>query len=366
MKKIVLFDYLNPGYGHLMLDDEYWVKTFIDLDLSFEVITSKESKENLVRKKLCSEEKAHSFKSYEKAKKVNHHLHQIIRLISSKKFRKSYILVQGFDEISLIPYMILNVFSRNKFILVLTNNISNGRLHKNSFLRFLLKIIFSNSHAVIHHSNKEGEIINDIFNSKSKYYKKTYHLLSKDSVTKEEAVKFKTITFFGPVKNDKPIDSFVKLIESDKKNKFSYKILNVKNFEEKYSTLYQKENVAVINDYLSFEDFDNEIKSSRYIYLPHSKEFEPKLSGNLCDSLNFGIPFISNSIEPAIELSEINGDMGHIFNFDQDEWIDWFLQNESDNDFIVFQKNISSFQKENNHKKLKLEMEDFFYNFLNK
>jgi hypothetical protein len=364
MKKIVLFDYLNPGFGHLMLDDEYWVKTFIDLNLPFEVITSEESKRNLVVKNLCSEENIFSFKNFDWIQKINYHLYQIIRLLFSKKFKKSYILVQGFNEISLIPYLLLNTFFKNSFIIILTNNISNGRLYKNRILKILLKIIFSNSHTIIHHSDKEKKMINEIFNSKNKCFKKTYHLLSNNSSLQKESVKFKTITFFGPVKIDKPIESFIKLMESDKKNKFLYKILNVKEFKEKYPELYRKENVIVMNNYLSFEDFNNEIKSSRYIYLPHSKQFEPKLSGNLCDSLNFGIPFISNIIEPVIELSEIYGEMGYVFNLETNDWIDWFLQSECDDNFITFQKNITTFQEKNNQKKLKLEMEHFFYTFL--
>ena len=61
--------------------------------------------------------------------------------------------------------------------------------------------------------------------------------------------------------------------------------------------------------------------------LSHSPSFEAKLSGNFCDCLSNGIPFISRKTAPELEWSARYGDLGFFVNFDDDSWVQEFLVN---------------------------------------
>ena len=54
--------------------------------------------------------------------------------------------------------------------------------------------------------------------------------------------------------------------------------------------------------------------------MSHTDEFEGKLSGNLCDCVAYGIPYIAAPIEPLITMQSRYGDIGFLCEFGSSSW----------------------------------------------
>ncbi len=333
---VVIFNYLMEGKesGHLILDDEFWLKCCTDIGLNPVLYTSEFSKNFQVERDENWGKGIRVLKGVRFLSQIGARFHLIGKVIKSPNFNRKRIVIQGFDELSLIIFLLKNAFGKNCFYLVMTNNISSGRIQRSNFvLILLLKIIFRWVDNIICHSEKEFEIVSQFFGSSvsKKLNKKKYHLIGRSSGISEYSIHSKTIAFFGPVKRDKPLDKFIELIKFDINHKFNYVLYNVENQGDVlFKNLSELPNVRVVNHFMDNGEYLKALLSCRYIFLSHNSKFEPKLSGNLCDCFANGIPFISEYIYPAREFTDSYGDLGFlIMKSDDSSWLYEFFERDS-------------------------------------
>ncbi|MBY0533694.1 MAG: hypothetical protein K2P31_01855 [Rickettsiaceae bacterium] len=336
--------------GHLILDDTFWIRYFGDRLISMH--TSEYSKK--IQDQLFPQvnQKILVINDYFTNMNYYHRINEIIRCIRVDIPYRSNILIQGFEEIPIIFFLLRARLKRNKVFLVLTNNISEARVSGNRFfLQKLLKLIFILSTRVIYHTNYELKLIDQFITvaRTNKFFLKKYHLLERKSITDCHEVYTDIISFFGPIKKDKPILPFLDLIEKDVEKRFTYKIYNpgseIQN--EILKILKKRSNVIIVDKFISYHDYELAIQESLFIFLSHNKRFSGKLSGNFCDCISMSKPFISDDISPANEFQERYGQIGFIYNFEKEKnWANTFLVSYNNSVYQEFKKNFFKVQED--------------------
>lgn len=346
------------------IDDEFWTEYFINKPQVLKIYSHINSL-ILLRKKFYSHSNYSDFSltfdpSFYFGFKYSFFV--FLNLLKVKFKKSDTLIIQGFEELSLSFFLLLNFYKIPCIQLVVTNNLGINRFTNKSYLlRFLLQYIFTKSSTIIVHSQYEKEFLLKFFSiPECKVFVKKYHLISwnRNPLSKIECNRSNTIIFIGPTKKDKVIKPFLELVINDKNNKFDYLILNVKEFESKYSKVFKKTNVTVKNGFLSEDEYNLSIKNSKFLFLGHNFNFEPKLSGNLCDSLREHVPFISDDIYPAKEFEKNYFNIGLIIDFSKREWFRVLLDEsfyfDYEKYFLSLKKMHYDFSKHNIHKSLDL------------
>ena len=350
----VIFSSLTEDKGHLLLDDNFWFKNLILIDERTKIFTSETSVKNLSAQFNEYNNSFISFKEFPILKKINSRLHLFAKILFCPPIKNSTIVIQGFEELSLILFLYRIRNWNNKIILVLTNNVSPERIKKSKWLlQFLLRYIFNKCNNVFYHTEFEYKLIQQIVKDSSqllKIKKLKYHLIGLfySNLTKVDSSNY--ISFFGPILPSKPIDDICKLILADSNSQFQYRFVNIDLISEKIilKKLDNRTNISFHNEYLGYEEYLNLIKSSKFVFLPHNSLFEGKLSGILSDCISIGTPVISDNIEPVLELFKKYGSMGYIFNYSKDSnWPNKFLELQSNNSCDKFVVSIENCR--NNH-----------------
>lgn len=352
----VIFSYLTEEKGHLILDDIFWFKSLISVDKRTKIYTSKKSVKNLTEQFSEYSSSFHTLNYIRFFKKINSRLHLFSKIYLSPSINNSTIIIQGFEELSLIFFLLKIRKRQNKVILILTNNVSPERLKRSRWLlQFLLRYIFKKCDVVFYHTDFEFKLIKEIVNHSPllpKIKKLKYHLIGLKHSNLKKGSTSKIISFFGPTLPSKPIDDICKLILSDSKNQFYYRFINVGLVSKQVilKNIGTKTNVSFINEYLEHKEYLNLIKSSKFIFLPHNFLFEGKLSGILSDCISIGTPVISNNIEPVLEFFRDYGAMGYVFNFLKDKnWPKKFLRSQSINEYKKFTISLKNCKNSHNN-----------------
>lgn len=348
-----IYNFLAGGLetGHLIKDDSYWVSLFKDrLEVLYTSEYSKKIQSSIFPQfsnkiVIINNIKFLIFLSYR--------LNAIYRCVTIPIPKKSKLLIQGFEEFSILFFIIIAKIRRNQIYLIPTNNICNYRINsKRWFLRGLIKIIYSLSDFVFYHNQSEKELIIKYhlgFNS-NKFIFVKYHLLTSDPNSSNYRIDFrsrKIISFFGPEKVDKPIEPFLNLLKNDTSKKFRYKIYNASNqindfIKKEYSDYY---NLELISQFLSYEEYDIAVRESAFLFLSHNKSYEGKLSGNVCDCISKRKPFISNNISPVKEFMINYGKIGYVFDLENDqEWSSKFLNSIDEKEYNTILMNLENMQ----------------------
>lgn len=361
-----VYNFLSDGMesAHLILDDTYWVGYF---NIKLKGLYSSEYSISFQRQKFPTYE--NKFHVINRNKKRLYQLDSILRCFGVALPRNSDILIQGFEELPILFFLIRAKFYGNKIYLIPTNNICRKRLNSNRYiLKLLLKIIFKLSNKVLYHTDFELMLINKHLKpSKStKFEFVKYQLLTKDLQCENYVIPFvgnKYISFFGPIKSDKPIEPFLNLIKADKEKKFSYKIYRpgVDYFNDLIKEINESQNVEVVNKFLSFEEYEMAVKESSIIFLSHDSSYEGKLSGNICDCISKRKPFISNNISPVKNFIKEYDQIGFVYDLQNDStWTSAFLNSIDEGKYKSVLKNLERLQLDFTDEKIKQELDLVF------
>lgn len=361
-----IYNFLADGIesGHLILDDTYWVGYFKN---KLKGLYSSEYSISIQRQKFSAYE--NKFHIIYRSKKRAYHLDSILRCFGVALPHNTDILIQGFEEFSILFFLLRAKFLGNKIYLILTNNICTQRINSNRFiLKLLLKIIFKLSNKVIYHTDFELMLINKYLKpgKATKFEFVKYQLLTKDLQCENFKIPFagnKCITFFGPIKSDKPIEPFLDLIKADKEKKFSYKIYNpgVKHVNDLIKKIKDSQNVEVVNKFLSFEEYEKAVNESAIIFLSHDSAYEGKLSGNICDCISKRKPFISNNISPVKDFVIEYGQIGFVYDLQNDStWTTAFLNTIDEEKYNSVLKNLERLQLDFTDEKIKQDLDLVF------
>lgn len=350
-KPFVIYSSLTEDVGHLLLDDFFWFNNLIKVDNRTTIITSEFSAKSLRQSFPENANNIYSFKEYKWLKRINYRFYLVAKLITCKKISNSRIIFQGFDEIGTVLSLFKLVNRNNQLIFVPTNNVSPERFNNSRWLLGkMLKIIIRFSDYFFYHTDFELNLIVEklgLRHQKLLKNKLKYHLLGpKESRKKNDGLeKQNLITFFGPTMISKPINDICNLINSDYRlgKKFRYRFVNVSDavidsISKKVDSL---EFVEFNQGYLDDNTYEKFISESKFVFLPHNKLFEGKLSGILSDSISLGTPVISNNIEPVKEFFESYGLMGYIYDYQTDtNWTYSFLNSGFEKEYECFKSNM--------------------------
>lgn len=324
-RKTLIFSSLTGGKltGHMILDDVFWIKYFKSQGIEADIITSAYSKANL-QKLFPSHQGAINTFEGQPDDDFAGRSKLIRKVFASPRVRNSLVVIQGFEELSILVFLIKNLGGNNQYVLVPTNNIAKGRITgKGRLLRWLLKAIFLLVDKVFCHTQFEITLINRLihFSDEKKLEVVKYH----QGVNRERSAASLSnrpiLSFFGPAKPDKTLQPLVDLVLADKKGIWDYRVYNPGDYQaELLSTIEDKANVQVIKHWMNSEEYETAVCQSSYILLSQNRDYEGKLSGNLCDCIAYSIPFISTNISPVNEYVTKYGELGFICDFDQPQW----------------------------------------------
>lgn len=318
MQKIGYLNYLNPGYGHSQSDDLFWRSVFNHSNLNANYFVNRKTSLTQQFEESVKVLKYNTFNH----KKIIFRFLSILKIFRIKISNYDRFVIQGFEEISLIFLLLINQSKKTEIIIICTNNLSLQRLKNNYLIRVLLKRIFKKVNKIIVHSKYEARLATVLSRDKSKVFIKKYHTISSTSQSRTPSNsnvklnKSKTIiTCFGPLKNDKSLQSLLTLINHPKSAEFEFLIVNIQkdNFNE-----LQRRKIKFINTYLNESEYAKIFINSDFIFLINNNLFEPKLSGTLCDCMRYGVPFISMKIYPVIEYLRVFKDIGIVYELNLD------------------------------------------------
>lgn len=236
----------------------------------------------------------------------------------------------GYLERLVLVWYLLNMWRPFSLRLVATNNIAAGRVDAyRAQLKFFFSAIRGKLKRIVLHTEHEVRLLVRLNEGLGEIaYVKKHHLMAPIWRRPTELSGGKiTISFFGPPKHDKPIDPFLHLIASDNSGRFRYTIHNQLEADilARMRLVRLPDHVSVIEGWRSYEAHLENCEASDIIFMTHTRAFEGKLSGNLCDCVALGIPYIGSAMEPMLSLHRKYGALGYLSDFDQPRWAEKLL-----------------------------------------
>ena len=123
-------------------------------------------------------------------------------------------------------------------------------------------------------------------------------------------------------------------------NFFRYVFINLTNEDARgvKKKFPGSDNIFFRHGYLTDEAYQMAICDSRFVFLPHNRFFEGKVSGILSDCIANKVPIISDAIEPVIEFSHTYGAMGYLCDYASQHWAQQIVNGLSDDDYEKFRE----------------------------
>jgi hypothetical protein len=321
----------NSHSGHLLLDDLFYYE-IADLSLSkFSFFTNKYSKLNIDQNLSTNLDQITQINvnGFGIIKDKFSWLEMIKLSIFIPIKSNDKVIFLGYTEKLIFVFILMNIFKKFKLTLVSTNNYSSKRVNQNkNLLNIFFKLINLKLISLIVHTEKEKNLITGVNNSLcKKIFVKKHHLMISDNLNVEEKTDNKNpiISFYGKDNDEKPIQPLIDLIKNDHNSFFEYRAYKAQRID--FINYYKnKNNVQIINSYLTYKEYKESINKTTLILLTHNHLYEGKLSGNFCDCIRHGIPFISGSFEPLISFNKQYGPLGFIVDFSDASWAEIFFK----------------------------------------
>lgn len=236
----------------------------------------------------------------------------------------------GYQERLVLAWYLLNLLRPFSLLLVATNNIAAGRVDAyRAQMKFFFRAIRGKLKRIVLHTEHEVRLLDRLSDDLSRItYVKKHHLMVPIRRPHSEPYSGKiAISFFGPPKPDKPIEPFLHLIASDNSGRFHYTIHNQSEADvlARMRVVRLPDHVSVIEGWRSYEAHLENCAASDVIFMTHNYAFEGKLSGNLCDCVALGVPYICAAMEPMLSLHKKYGALGYLNDFDQPMWAERLL-----------------------------------------
>ena len=310
-----------------MLDDEYYFDFLVRSGADFHLYTSRYSVDRIITKRPG--------------------FHRYLSAIEDSQIEiepDSRVIFLGFWEPDVLLFLARNLICRPRLVLVATNNFSNGRIQRRRWiLKLFLRLINPFLDRLVVHSTYEQRLVAGIDQQVAvKSVVKKHHLMIQHNVTGEGVGDRPLVSYFGPTKFDKPVEPFLQLIQADSERRFDYRLYNVNPaaVKDRLPDLASRSNVLVVESRQDNEGYMKSVKASKLLFLTHSREFEGKLSGNLCDCIALRVPYIARAMEPMISYHEHYGPLGFFVDFDDPCWARRFLDTYDDEAYGLMHRNL--------------------------
>jgi hypothetical protein len=237
----------------------------------------------------------------------------------------------GFSERVVLAFLALRPLRRNPLSLVATNNFSARRadLYGGTLRAFLISVRPTLQSMIVHTQFEKDVVLRLSFPFAPRVVVKKHHLMIRApglSPVPNEAEKL-SLGFFGPAKPEKPLEPVLAMIRADSTGQFNYRLygLTSDDVSRIHAEFPGRNNLRLTMRMLSRQEYIQEFSINSLVLLSHTREFEGKLSGNLCDCFALGIPYVGDLIEPHLEYERRYGPVGSLQNLDDPTWAEGFL-----------------------------------------
>ena len=306
MLKIVSPFGTSKRSGHTLIDDEFYLKYLLESVSEFIFYVPNYSKEILeIKFNLGNKNNLKNISEFSVAR--------------GDKF-----VFLGYTELQLVRYFLFFLFCRCRITLIATNNFSHGRFErKKIYLKIIYYILNFFLDRLVVHTDFERQLIDRYLPFLSdKIFIKRHHMMMSRRYHKSKNNEVLKISFFGPVKKEKPLEPFCDFINADVNRKFKYSFFNITcdDIAKIKKLILSLENVSYTTGWLDNESYELAITESDLLFLTHQSSFQGKLSGNLCEAIAYKKPYISAKMDPMKNLNEIYGKVGFLVDFGRKDW----------------------------------------------
>lgn len=310
----------SEASGHSLLDDLFYFDYLLNRNEPFRFLVPPLSAKRIEARFPAAKEHLQVVERYE-PKGWGH-----LKFASQLKVEAGdKVVFFGYLERLVLVWYLMNLWRPFSLRLVATNNIAAGRLDTyRSQMKFFFRAIRGKLQRIVLHTDHEVRLLDRLIEGLGRIaYVKKHHLMipiRRPSVRpRGEKI---AISFFGPPKPDKPIEPFLQLISSDTSGRFHYTIHNQSELDVLASMrlAHLPAHVSVVEGWRGYEAHLDSCAASDIIFMAHNRAFEGKLSGNLCDCVALGVPYICAPMEPMLTLHKKYGALGYVCDFEQPGW----------------------------------------------
>lgn len=330
----------SANSGHSLIDDEFYFEYLINKSEDFIYYTSKISANRILLKFKDKDNHIRVVDDYNE-RGIGH----LKYALSLKIPRNSKVIFFGYSERLVSIWFAINAAKPFDLILVATNNISARRvsLYRRS-LEFFFRLTDSKLRRLVLHTNHEVHLVGSLAqNVLERCFVKKHHLMIPKTKSEFRSPPgMTTISYFGPPKPEKPLQPLIDLIEADKHRKIIFKLFNVerKYFYDQSGLTATPANVLLYDHWMTDDEYTAEFRACDLVLMTHTKEFEGKLSGNLCDCVAYGIPYIAQPIEPLIDMQINYGSVGFLRDYSKPGWATELIDEINDDAVGLMAENI--------------------------
>ena len=312
----------DKNAGHPLVDDQFYFSYFLAKRIDFEYYTAEQSAV-LLRNIFSTETDRIKIVNPYEQHGLGHY--RFSRQINVKP--RSRVIFLGYLEHLVLIFYLLNFFKPFSLYLVSSNNISSRRVRLYPWrFRLFFALIWPRFKMLILDTDYQLDLVRKVFSGLDRRcFVRKHHLMAPiDELPIPKVRERIVISYFGPEKTEKPLSPLVDLIQSIGPERCIFRVYNVS--KERMCQMFKgmeiPAHVLLSESWLSRQEYIDAYISSDLVLLTHTLEFEGKLSGNLCDCVSFGIPFISRVMAPVPALINQYGEIGFVCAYDTEGWAD--------------------------------------------
>jgi hypothetical protein len=331
----------GPEAGHSVDDDEFYFNYLIDRNRAFVYYTPRYSAERLARLHPGFEDKIKVLPDPDARWRANLALACGVDIPD-----QCQLLFFGYSEKLVTAFFASKPLCGFRLTLVATNNFSARRVRLYGvLLRAFLLAVRPRLRRLIVHTDFERAVAERLGAPfRLPVVVKKHHLMISNTQVRSRPASAgrPVIAFFGPGKAEKPIDPLLDLIRADTGARFDYRLygLGPADVRKMRNVVDDYPHINITTEMLPRNTYLAEFSRASLVLLSHTREFEGKLSGNLCDCIANEVPFIGNRIEPYLEYEKRYGPLGFLEDMEDADWAKRFLRAVNENGLERCRRNL--------------------------
>lgn len=312
----------DKNAGHPLVDDQFYFSYLLSRGVDFEYYAAEQSAA-LLRNKFPEEmDRIRVVSPYEQQGLGHYKFGCQIKVQS-----RSRVIFFGYLEHLVFVWYLQNLFKPFSLYLVSSNNISSRRVCLYPWrFRLFFALIWPRFKKLVLDTHTQLDLVRKVFPGLDRRcFVRKHHLMSPIYELPVPAVGDRiVISYFGPEKTEKPLAPLADLIQSVAPEKCVVRVYNVgkERMRQMFEGVDLPGHVQVSEAWMSRQEYIDAYIASDLVLLTHTREFEGKLSGNLCDCVAFGTPFISRPLSPVPDLLNQYGDIGYVCAYETAGWAD--------------------------------------------
>ena len=323
---------VGPEHVHSLLDDEFYFAYLVERGREFLFYAPKYS---CARLEKTFPAQKHRLRILPMSCEGMRALWQLCGTMNV--YPRASVVFLGYSEKMVTAFLVRHAFADFRLTLVATNNFSARRVRLHGFrLRAFLGLTRPKLERLVVHTDYELSLIERLDRAvRLRAISKRHHLMLPGKVS-SLAIDSAAIAFFGPVKSEKPIEPLAALIAADVGGRFEYRVYGVTEAEGQLleSRAPPRVRVLIYSGRLSNEAYAEAVASASIVLLTHNRDFEGKLSGNLCDCIAHQVPFLGSTVEPHLEYLRRFGQIGYAVDMTNELWASDFLRSFTKEDLL--------------------------------